>query len=256
MPIRPAALLSRLQPLGRALMLPIAVLPVAALLLRLGQPDLLDIPFIAAAGNAIFANLGLLFAAGVAVGLARGNHGAAALAGVVAYLVATEGAKALLIPPPDMLAADPAIQAAWRAKEIAKLGVPAGILAGLEWAAANTRCRAIVTVAGDTPFFPGNLTERLASAVADRPGMIAMACSRARPHPTFALWPLAHRKRLATFLANEGNRRVLSFIERQGFRQVDFEDEAGACAPFDPFFNINTPADLAAAELILRGFEP
>ncbi len=135
-------------------------------------------------------------------------------------------------------------------------GPLAGILAGLEWAAANTRCRAIVTVAGDTPFFPGNLTERLASAVADRPGMIAMACSRARPHPTFALWPLAHRKRLATFLANEGNRRVLSFIERQGFRQVDFEDEAGACAPFDPFFNINTPADLAAAELILRGFEP
>ena len=73
-------IISRLQPIGRALMLPIAVLPVAALLLRLGQPDLLDMPAIAAAGAAIFSNLGLLFAIGVAVGLARENHGAAGLA--------------------------------------------------------------------------------------------------------------------------------------------------------------------------------
>ena len=76
--------------MGRALMLPIAVLPVAALLLRLGQPDLLNMPAIAAAGDAIFSNLGLLFAIGVAVGLARENHGAAGLASVVGYLVATQ----------------------------------------------------------------------------------------------------------------------------------------------------------------------
>lgn len=123
--------LEKLQPLGRALMLPIAVLPIAALLLRLGQPDMLDIAFVAAAGNAIFANLGLLFAAGVAVGLARENHGAAALAGVVAYVVATEGAKVLLILPPDALATTDVEQAAWRAKEISKLSVPAGILSGI-----------------------------------------------------------------------------------------------------------------------------
>lgn len=129
-------MLSRLQPLGRALMLPIAVLPIAGLLLRLGQPDLLDIGFIAAAGNAIFANLGLLFAVGVAVGLARENHGAAGLAGVVAYLVTIEGAKSLLSVPPEVtagfakaVAAD--LAAAWRTKELAKLGVPAGILSGL-----------------------------------------------------------------------------------------------------------------------------
>ena len=60
-----------LQSIGRALMLPIAVLPVAALLLRLGQADLLDMPAIAAAGDAIFSTLGLLFAIGVAVGLAK-----------------------------------------------------------------------------------------------------------------------------------------------------------------------------------------
>jgi N-acetylglucosamine PTS system EIICBA or EIICB component len=121
----------RLQPLGRALMLPIAVLPIAALLLRLGQTDMLNIAFVAAAGNAIFSNLGLLFAAGVAVGLARENHGAAALAGVVAYLVATEGAKALLKLPPDLLSTSDVEQAAWRTKEIAKLSVPAGILSGI-----------------------------------------------------------------------------------------------------------------------------
>jgi PTS system N-acetylglucosamine-specific IIC component len=121
----------KLQPLGRALMLPIAVLPIAALLLRLGQPDMLDIAFVAAAGNAIFSNLGLLFAAGVAVGLARENHGAAALAGVVAYVVATEGAKVLLQLPTDVASTAEVEQAAWRTKEIAKLSVPAGILAGI-----------------------------------------------------------------------------------------------------------------------------
>lgn len=131
MSFRPATLLAKAQPLGRALMLPIAVLPIAALLLRLGQADMLGIPFVAAAGEAIFSNLGLLFAAGVAVGLARENHGAASLAGVVAYLVAVEGAKVLLHLPPEMVSASAVEQAAWRAKEISKLSVAAGICAGI-----------------------------------------------------------------------------------------------------------------------------
>ncbi|MCK0744068.1 N-acetylglucosamine-specific PTS transporter subunit IIBC [Chromohalobacter nigrandesensis] len=76
-----------LQKLGRSLMLPIAVLPVAGLLLRMGQPDLLDIAFIANAGDAIFANLALIFAIGLAVGFANDSNGAAGLAGVVGYLV-------------------------------------------------------------------------------------------------------------------------------------------------------------------------
>jgi PTS system N-acetylglucosamine-specific IIC component len=128
---------TRLQPLGRALMLPIAVLPIAGLLLRLGQPDLLDIAFVAAAGQAIFSNLGLLFAIGVAVGIARENHGAAGLAGVVAYLVTIAGAKTLLTLPPEAVAAfaDQAARdlaaSAWRSKELDKLSVPAGILSGL-----------------------------------------------------------------------------------------------------------------------------
>lgn len=85
----------RLQKLGRALMLPVAVLPVAALLLRLGAGDVLNIPFVMSAGDAIFANLALLFAIGVAVGLSKDNAGAAAMAGTVGYLVLVNGTKAI-----------------------------------------------------------------------------------------------------------------------------------------------------------------
>ncbi len=128
--------LSALQPLGRALMLPIAVLPVAGLLLRLGQPDLLHIAFVAAAGDAVFHNLGLLFAIGVAVGLARDGNGAAGLAGAVCFLIAGNGAQALMTVSPDMTAgftgkaADLAIAAA-KAGDISELSVPLGILSGV-----------------------------------------------------------------------------------------------------------------------------
>jgi PTS system N-acetylglucosamine-specific IIC component len=132
------------QALGRALMLPIAVLPVAALLLRLGQPDVIGLvpllsplgPPMAAAGGAIFSNLGLLFAVGVAVGLARENHGAAGLAAVVCYLVTTEGAKIMVQVDPAAignltgqaaaLAAD-----AYKTLQLRRLSVPAGIVSGV-----------------------------------------------------------------------------------------------------------------------------
>jgi PTS system N-acetylglucosamine-specific IIC component len=129
-------IVSSLQPIGRALMLPIAVLPAAALLLRLGQPDLLNIAAVAAAGNAIFSNLGLLFAIGVAVGLARENHGAAGLASVVGYLVTTKGAEVMIGVPAEVTSdlsgrAVDLATAAYRATELAKLSVPAGLINGL-----------------------------------------------------------------------------------------------------------------------------
>ena len=88
--------LAPVQKFGRSLMLPIAALPVAALLLRLGQDDLLGVDglgwikvaaVIGAAGSAIFANLPLLFALGVAIGMAKKADGSTALAAVVGYLV-------------------------------------------------------------------------------------------------------------------------------------------------------------------------
>jgi len=125
-----------LQPLGRALMLPIAVLPVAGLLLRLGQPDLLAIPFMAAAGDAIFHNLGLIFAIGVAVGFAKDGNGAAGLGGVVCFLIASNGAQALMTVPPDALVgftgkSTDLASAAFKAKAIFRLSVPLGILSGV-----------------------------------------------------------------------------------------------------------------------------
>jgi len=126
---------AQLQRIGGALMLPIAVLPVAALLLRFGQPDLLNLPVLGAAGQAIFDNLGLLFAVGVAVGLARENHGAAGLAAVVAYLVTTQGAQVFITPPAALTALtgqakDLAIEA-FKQNELKMLTVPAGILCGI-----------------------------------------------------------------------------------------------------------------------------
>ena len=127
------------QKLGRALMLPIAVMPLAALLLRLGQDDLLGklpghlgsfrfasvAPFVGAAGGAIFVNLGILFAVGVAVGFAKESHGAAGLAGAVGYFVTTQAAAALAVArvDPDLVAET--------ATRMTKFNVPIGILAGL-----------------------------------------------------------------------------------------------------------------------------
>ena len=81
--------------LGKSLMLPIAVLPIAGLLLRFGQPDMLNIQFLAEAGNAVFSNLPIIFALGVAVGFSKEGHGAAALSAFVGYVVMTSGLKVL-----------------------------------------------------------------------------------------------------------------------------------------------------------------
>jgi len=134
--------MSFLQPLGRALMLPIAVLPVAGLLLRLGQPDIaalvgVDLSFLNAAGDAIFAHLGLLFAVGVATGFARDGNGAAAMAAVVCYLVIGNTAQVFFLVPPGAVPAGleekvtATLAAAWKAAAVDKLQVPIGIIAGL-----------------------------------------------------------------------------------------------------------------------------
>ncbi len=88
-------LIEGLQRLGRALMLPIAILPIAGLLLRLGDTDLLNIAIIHDAGQVIFANLAMIFAIGIAVGFAKDNNGTAGLAGVIGYLVMISTLKVL-----------------------------------------------------------------------------------------------------------------------------------------------------------------
>lgn len=127
-------------------------------------------------------------------------------------------------------------------------GPLAGILAGLRWARAlDAPPRALVSVAVDTPFFPHDLAARLADA-AGRPGTIAVAASQGVWHPTAALWPLDLADDLAAGLAG-GERRVGAFIRRHPHVAVDFPCPGGR----DPFFNVNTPSDLAEAEDIARG---
>lgn len=125
--------LAPLQKFGRSLMLPIAALPAAALLLRLGQPDLLGAdglgwdrvaPVIGAAGNAIFAHLPLLFAVGIAIGIARKADGSTALAAVVGYLVFEGVGDAMS---PFVLGAAPE----GAEQELINYGVLGGIVMGL-----------------------------------------------------------------------------------------------------------------------------
>jgi molybdopterin-guanine dinucleotide biosynthesis protein A len=134
-------------------------------------------------------------------------------------------------------------------------GPLAGILAGLEWAAANATAHRLVTVAGDTPFFPGDLVTRLAEASEERPDTIAVASSNGRWHPTFALWPVELATTLRTALVDRDQRRVQAFIERCDHVAVDFAFPRVAGMAYDPFFNVNTPDDLAEAERLARAMK-
>jgi PTS system N-acetylglucosamine-specific IIC component len=151
-------------------MLPVAVLPIAGLLLRLGQPDVLDWPTMAAAGDAIFSNLGLLFAVGVAVGLARENHGAAGLAALVCFLVTTKGAETMMAVPADVLAglegaSRDLAAAAFKARELAKLSVPVGLICGITAGIAYNRFSNI-QLPGYLSFFGGRRFIAIATGVA------------------------------------------------------------------------------------------
>jgi molybdopterin-guanine dinucleotide biosynthesis protein A len=105
----------------------------------------------------------------------------------------------------------------------------------------------VATVPTDSPFFPGDLVARLSRAV-DTPERIVAARSPSGPHPVFALWPVALMDDLAEWLASGGARRVRSYLERHQAREVAFPMVETARGDFDPFFNINTPDDLDAAE--------
>lgn len=123
-------------------------------------------------------------------------------------------------------------------------GPLAGVLAGMDWAA-DLGAEALVSVAADTPFFPRDLVERL-QAAAD-PSGLALAASPDETgtlwhHPTFGLWPVALRDNLREALQG-GLRKVVLWTDRHGAGTATF-----AAAPFDPFFNINTPDDIAEAE--------
>lgn len=130
------------------------------------------------------------------------------------------------------------------------VGPLAGVLAGLDWAASQG-ADTIVTAAADTPFFPCDLVPRLLAAAEGMAAPLALAAtpdpvrSRVR-HPTFGLWPVALREDLRTAL-EQGVRKVVVWTEQHDGREALFETKG-----IDPFFNVNTPADLVAAQSALE----
>jgi molybdopterin-guanine dinucleotide biosynthesis protein A len=124
-------------------------------------------------------------------------------------------------------------------------GPLAGMLAGMGWVRANAPDAArIATVAVDTPFFPLDLVSRLSAAAGN--DRIAVAMSGGRMHPVFALIPMGLADDLAAFLAAGVSLKVSDWLARHDVVTVEFDEVAGV----DPFFNINTPGDLAQAEAV------
>ena len=127
-------------------------------------------------------------------------------------------------------------------------GPLAGILAGLEWAAA--RCPEIewaVSVPGDTPFIPGDLVRRLHEAREAAGLPLACAASGAEVHYAVGLWPVRLRHDLHRAVTEQSMRRLGDWIQLHGCAEA-----AWIADPVDPFFNINTPEELAQAEDLLR----
>ena len=125
-------------------------------------------------------------------------------------------------------------------------GPLAGVLAGLDWAAGQGATH-LVSAAVDTPFLPEDLVARLQRAAEIGHAPIALAETADGLHPTFGLWPVALRDDLRLALET-GTRKVAAWAEGQGAAHAAFADR-----PLDPFFNVNTPEDLSAAEAMLAG---
>jgi molybdenum cofactor guanylyltransferase len=206
--------------------------------------------------------LGVILAGGLATRMGGGDKG-----------LLQVGGQSLLSRVRDRLAPQVsglALNANGDATRFADLGLPvvadsidgfagplAGVLAGLDWAA-EQGADAIVTAAADTPFFPTDLVARLLAASQGQAQPLVLATtprtgdelksggrSKVNRHPTFGLWPVALRDDLRAAL-NDGLRKVVLWTDQHEGREAVFE-----ATPFDPFFNVNTPEDLARAEELL-----
>ena len=128
-------------------------------------------------------------------------------------------------------------------------GPLAGVLAGMDWAASQGADH-IVTVAADTPFYPRDLVERFVETGEDMAMAVTPDPERGHArHPTFGLWPVALRDDLRAALG-DGVRKVVQWTKPRGCINVEF-----SATPFDPFFNVNTPEDMAKAEAMIAEYD-
>lgn len=131
-------------------------------------------------------------------------------------------------------------------------GPLAGVLAGLEWAAARRPGTPwIATAATDTPFFPRDLVRQLSNAVDRTRSDMACAASAGRHHPVFGLWPVSLAADLKEAMTAKAIRKVDAWTARHRLAVADFP-----AAPYDPFFNVNRPEDVAEAERIAAEHQP
>jgi molybdopterin-guanine dinucleotide biosynthesis protein A len=129
-------------------------------------------------------------------------------------------------------------------------GPLAGILAGLDWIAAHEPdVELAVTAPTDTPFLPGDLVTRLDAARSAAQADLAIATSGGSTHPVVALWPVDIRHDLRRALVDEKIHKMGRFIDRHKVASADWPLQ-----PYDPFFNVNEPADLIAAEKIAADY--
>ena len=127
-------------------------------------------------------------------------------------------------------------------------GPLAGILAGLDWTAANRPdCAFIISLATDAPFLPADLVARLVAGMKADGADLACAASGGQPHPVIGLWPVRRRDELRHALSVEGIRKVDVWTARYRLATVDFP-----LIPIDPFFNANRPEDLDRAAALLE----
>jgi len=125
-------------------------------------------------------------------------------------------------------------------------GPLAGILAALEWTAANRPDIAwVVSVAADCPFLPGDLVSGLHRARAAENAELAVAASGGQTHPVIGLWNVGLRQALRQALVVEDIRKISSWTARHRLASATWPIE-----PIDPFFNVNTPEDIARAETL------
>jgi len=131
-------------------------------------------------------------------------------------------------------------------------GPLAGILAGLDWTAKNKpEIEWIASVPGDCPFVPRDLVSKLHAARIAENQKLACAKSGDWRHPVVGVWPVSLRADLRHALMDEGLHKIEVWTRRHGVAIAEWPDK-----PVDPFFNVNTPEDLAKAEALAPTLDP
>ncbi len=130
-------------------------------------------------------------------------------------------------------------------------GPLAGLHAALEWALSETpEAQLVATVPVDTPFFPSDMVARLLAALRATDAGSAISASGGTRHPVAGLWEVALIGEVENALRS-GVRAMTRFAELQKSAVVDFPAIAVGDGTIDPFFNVNTPDELAQAETLL-----